>query len=593
MKLTVCKNQAGTFRFSLNGKAMTLGNRCATLGARSGLNKLRETHEPVAYRSLSAIKVAPSNTAVWTSRRSATAVVNLSRTHPSSSVEFTNNKVTYIGDGTIEVCKAQTPDAGGLFVEGTFPVTITPASGTPITTTVLTGGCTQAYTVGAGVATVKEGSEPPYFLAGASTVPTTALGTVSTSTQTVHVAVAPSPVATTVTLDNDTALNGFKVCKVLADNEGALAGQTFTFDVSWSFTPPTAQASGAPEAPITGMGTVSVVAVPSPGENCTIFGGTGTPELLPVGTVVSVTEESFPNVTTSVVGISPPGQNDGSTATTATFTIAPTADGYTDAVFSNDPLGFVEVCKTFDPSSYNNGSNYATFTVNGGAAFDVTGGQCSPAMAVPAGTATVEETAVNGVAANPDFIIENVSTMSASDPFGVRLLTGTRDNPASVTVPYAGPVPDSTGNETVVTFTDMPDPTQFKICKQETSPDANLSGQTFSFDYSFGETSSMTSLTIGPSTTDNPTGEVCTGLIDGPVVVDESGDPIPVTVSETGSTTSDVNVTDIQYQGNGSVCWWLTTPTPTTDDSATVVFDPGGGINVITFTDGRTSPTTG
>jgi len=54
-------------------------------------------------------------------------------------------------------------------------------------------------------------------------------------------------------------------------------------------------------------------------------------------------------------------------------------------------------------------------------------------------------------------------------------------NPASVTVPYGG-----VGNETVVTFGNVVDGTQFKICKQETSSDAMLSGSTFNFQWSYG-----------------------------------------------------------------------------------------------------------
>ena len=75
--------------------------------------------------------------------------------------------------------------------------------------------------------------------------------------------------------------------------------------------------------------------------------------------------------------------------------------------------------------------------------------------------------------------VERVDLERHATSFGTRLLSGAHVNPASVVVPYGG-----VGNETVVTFTNVVDPTQFKICKQETSADANLSGGTFNFSYS-------------------------------------------------------------------------------------------------------------
>jgi hypothetical protein len=110
---------------------------------------------------------------------------------------------------------------------------------------------------------------------------------------------------------------------------------------------------------------------------------------------------------------------------------------------------------------------------------------------------------------------------STTDPFGVRLLTGGGPtntvnysavpvNPASVTVPYGG-----VGNETVVTFGNVVDGTQFKICKQETSSDANLAGSTFNFTWSYGGRSGTDALTIGSVAP----GLVCSDLDLGPYVV--------------------------------------------------------------------------
>ncbi len=177
------------------------------------------------------------------------------------------------------------------------------------------------------------------------------------------------------------------------------------------------------------------------------------------------------------VAIFPAANNAGSANGTAVFTV-PTDGSVASATFTNDPLGYIEVCKNFyetpfwDSVSYN-GNNSAQFSVNGGPSFWVAGGACSAPIEVPAGTATVSEVI------GSSFFLWNVSTLSATDVFGTRLLSGATVNPASVVVPYGG-----VGNETVVTFTNVVDPTQFKICKQETSADANLSGGTFYFGYS-------------------------------------------------------------------------------------------------------------
>jgi hypothetical protein len=215
--------------------------------------------------------------------------------------------------------------------------------------------------------------------------------------------------------------------------------------------------------------------------------------------------------------------------------------GLAEAVFTNEPLGVVEVCKNFFPPSYD-ATNSATFTVNGGPSFTVAGGACSAPIVVPAGTATVTESV------SSNFFLVHVSTVSATDPFGTRLLSGDLANPASVTVPYG-----DVGNETVVTFTNAVDATQFKICKQETSADANLSGSTFTFDYSYADVSGSVNLTIAPVSVANPTGEVCSGLIWGPAAVDPSGNPIPIAITEESTSIPAVQVTGILYQGNGKV----------------------------------------
>ncbi len=266
----------------------------------------------------------------------------------------------------------------------------------------------------------------------------------------------------------------------------------------------------------------------------------------------------------------------------------PTDGSVSSATFTNDPLGYIEVCKEFVSltsfDSFDSG-NSGTFSVNGGPSFSVAGGNCSAPIEVPAGTATVSETI------GPDFFLFNVSTGSATDIFGTRLLTGDTVNPASVVVPYGG-----VGNETVVTFTNAVDPTQFKICKQETSADANLSGGTFYFGYSYtvdGVTTTYDGipLTIAPVTATNPTGLVCSGLILGPDVIDTSGAPIPVSIWEDSTALPGVQLDSIGYQGNGTVKYdstygGLDPVQVSLGKSGGFCMDPGAGINVVTFTNG-------
>lgn len=91
-------------------------------------------------------------------------------------------------------------------------------------------------------------------------------------------------------------------------------------------------------------------------------------------------------------------------------------------------------------------------------------------------------------------------------------MTSDTTNPAVVSVPY-GDVRD----ETVVTFRNAVDPTQFKICKQETSADAALSGGPFDFSWKFVDLVTAdfdggydgTSLTVASATATDPTGLVC------------------------------------------------------------------------------------
>jgi hypothetical protein len=565
--LTVCKNVAGTFKFSVNGKALKLTAQCAAVKVAAGVTHVTETSAPASYKNLKSITVSPSKSLVSKSLKTATAALRLAA-NGAATIRFANIKTDPQqagGTGLIEVCKW----ASDIYVAGSFPFTITAGGATVGTYSVAVGACTGAISVPAGSVTVTEGIESPYYVSAVTAQPSGNLASKNLAGQSATFNVAEgTDVMTTADFTNDTYLNQFKVCKILSNNQGNLAGQWFKFNVSWTFTPPT----GA--APISNPGgVVSVQAVAAPGETC--VQPTAPWANVPVGSIVTVNEQAYPDTAVTDVYVVPAGDDAGSTATTAMLKEPAMGSGLAEAVFTNEPLGVVEVCKNFFPPSYD-ATNSATFSVNGGPSITVQGGACSVPIYVPAGTATVTETIGSG------FFLANVSTVSATDPFGTRLLSGNATNPALVTVPYG-----DVGNETVVTFTNAVYGTQFKICTQETSADANLAGQTVTFGWSYaGSWGGSVKLIIAPLSATNPQGEVCSGMILGPPSVNPDGSVTPVTVTEGSVSGADsVQVTGILYQGYGLE----TSVTPLPALPASVVFNPGAGINVVTFTNGRTA----
>jgi hypothetical protein len=495
------------------------------------------------------------------------------------------------GSGYIEVCKT----AVDPMVEGTFQFTIT-AGGTSIASPTLTPvygrnsneACTGPIPAPAGTVTVSEATYGPgYWLAGVTASPTGALGTVDLATQTANLTVTAG-FETTADFADATQLNTIKVCKVLANNLGSLAGTTFNYSVGWTFTPPAVLKP--PTLSYSGSATVAVVAVaaaaaPS-GEACSIV-----PAAIPAGSVVTVNElagdpNRGPFVTVSNVSIVPSTFDAATSATPATEAVLtvppvmPVADGYADAVFTNLPMGFIEVCKNFDPRRWNNPDNVATFTVNGGAPFTVQGGNCSAPIEVPAGagTATVDET----IGAN--YYLENISASAVVLGQGPtnELVTAPTVNPAVVNVPYG-----NVGNETVVTYLNGVDPTSFKICAVE--PTATPDGQTVSFSWKYvdsnpypgiGDTGLFFGLPLPSLTITASVPDPCEYFA-GPPVLDPEGYPYVLTITETGITGPPAAVvTGISYLGNGSA------GSLTLGKTGSITITLGLGTNAVTFTNG-------
>jgi hypothetical protein len=201
------------------------------------------------------------------------------------------------------------------------------------------------------------------------------------------------------------------------------------------------------------------------------------------------------------------------------------------AATSDDPGGFLEICKAADTSAPVTGP--FTFTVSEGGATvatqTVTTGTCSAPFAVPAGTATVTETAV------PFATVTAIRTIPAD-----RLISS---NPG--TPPNSGPngnavvtvVPGDISTTTTVTFTNKEVTGFIEVCKQA----ATGSGLTGTFQFTI-------SGAMGFSDTVSVPVGACSSSIQvpaGSVIVQETGSPATFVTSITVSPSSALESTAV------------------------------------------------
>jgi hypothetical protein len=442
-------------------------------------------------------------------------------------VTYTNDVNAIAQTGFVEVCKS----AFDGFVEGSFDFTISDSSGVVSTQSVLVGQCTAPIAVNAGSVTVSEAAQFPYYVGAIDVFPSgrTVSSNLANQTVTVTVPVGDSSTETAVGFQNATNVGSFKVCKTLTANSSALAGHTFFFSVNDAI----------------GAHTDSVIAGAAGTTACVIDR-----DGVPLGSPASITEEATANVENTGVSVSPASRDAGSVVPTANLTIG---SGITTATFTNEAFATIEVCKTAaDPST---ATQSFQFSVNSGAPFSVHAGQCSLAIPVPAGTATVSE------AGSTDFHLVSVSALGPTGD--TRLVSGT--NAVTVSTPFGG-----VENETVVTFTNAVNTGQFKICKL--SPEPTLQTVTFNFTDSY---------TINGVTTTGAAGltpRTCSGLSNSIPVVDPAGNPIAVNVTETATPTVEVgNIT----VANGTLV-------TSNNGAGTATLDVNQGVTTITYTNVRT-----
>lgn len=470
-------------------------------------------------------------------------------------VDVTNTVTTPPQTGYLEICK----QSGDAFVPAAPPgspngweFTIS-GNGQWVNQWVLAGQCSGDTQLPVGVYTVTEDDIPfPYFVSSITGDPTAPQSTnLGNGTGTFAVA---ANTAETATFTNSTLQGQVKVCKTLPNNSAdqPLAGMPFNFNV--------VDAAGTQ---------VVTVTVPAIGETqCSVD-----PVFLPQGSHAYVTEQSVPNVAVTGVSVTPASQQgSGTNSTTADIIVG---SSIAAGNFTNEALGWVEVCKDYADAS-TAGVTF-NFSVNGGPSFPVVAGQCSAPIQVPAGTATVQE-----LETNADFYLQSVSAYGY--PNGNELISGPTNGEIWVGVPYGG-----VGDETIATFTNAVQQAELKICTQESSADANLAGVSFTYDYSItddGVTAPGSVTLVEPAAGAQP---ACSGMITGIPVVnplsDGGGVPV-VSITSLAPTVTDVDITNIQYQGNGGP---QSIPALPASFPATQTFAIGAGANVSTWTNGRTA----
>ena len=477
----------------------------------------------------------------------------------STTLTITNTPIPPGQSGTIQVCKT----AGDSYVNGqTFDYSLSGAGGFNATTDVLANQCNTVDNVPSGTpVSITEQAQFPYALSSVSALPSTSLLSSDLGTQNASVEVEPGQ-EINVFFTNDTLTGYVKVCKALdraADD--VLAGHTFNYTVS---------ALPFNGNPVSIPGSVSVVAMAYPTSTCSFIGGNANPTALPLGTQVTVTEAGSEPASSEAVAtsVSPANLDAGSTTGQAVLYVGnlPSpgnvgtfgAGSVTQANFTNEAFGSVEVCKT--SNSINKGEPF-NFTVAGSLISPVEVGFCSPGITLPVGTTTITEGAVN-----------HVSLTSVFGTSGATL----SGNTVTADVVY--------NTDNLVTFDNEVNTGTLKICKAQTSSDADLQNSTFNGSYSFsnGATGGTWSLEPGQ----------CTLPINNVPIVTGALAPVSITVTENPSSIANAALYNLTVSGGDtfsslpSLPHLLSTPVSGTLNSLE-------GISTVTFVNGidNTPPT--
>jgi hypothetical protein len=441
------------------------------------------------------------------------------------------------GTGWLEICKDAAPIGQGLTdpdVVGPFDFTAVDAAGATYQKTVLAGQCSEPFQVAAGIAEVTEGPSPGFDLVDAFTIPSDRLLTANLINRTADVEVPASDSSndeTQVHFVNAAQRGQLKICKALGPGSADLIGQPFTFEASF------VSNSGLHVTVLVGP----IIAASS--TQCMIAG------IFPIGSVVTVTEDA-PGDFVDVAGEGP-------------ITIAP---GINTKTITNTAKGLLEICKAPLPRGEFQTTTPFQFRVDGGTTISVRAGTCSLPLRVSVGNHTVTELASTTYELDPNAPGNGITVNPADREVSRSLNTRT----VTVSVPY-GP-----NGETLVTYYNRLKRASLKICKviPSTSWDS-LGTKPFTYDVT---------LNGGPATTLGPIypGE-CTFYTRDVPILQASGQAAVVTVHENGTPSPTWDVTSITVTGNVG----LYATAPMTGD---IKFNPGPGINVVTYTNKAKDP---
>jgi hypothetical protein len=444
------------------------------------------------------------------------------------------------GTGYLEVCKNDLDGWWDPDAAGTYSFTVTDAAGATYSLSVLAGQCSPPIQVAAGVNEIVEAPKAGTDLTDVVAFPWDRLLTVNLINRDVTVEVPVSDSAndeTQVHFRNEAQRGQLKLCKALGPNSSALIGQSFELDFSGD--------NGQ-----SGFTTITAAA----STQCRIVG------IFPIGSTVAVTEN---------LDHSPGGAGEFiDTTGEGSVTIAP---GVNTLTVTNTAVGLLEVCKA--PVQFSGGGAQAIaaivqptfqFKIDNGAAFNVQAGKCSPPRRVSVGNHTVTEVAANDYELDASRADGGISVFPADREVSRNLNTRT----VTVSVPY-GP-----NGETLVTFYNRVKLARLKICKQIpiTSQDS-LGGKDFFFDVMVNSRAGR----VGPI----KPGECTFYTSDFPIIT-APGTPTKVTVTEVGVGTT-FKVDSIVVNGARVIL----SNNPTTGQ---VVFNPGPGVNVVTYNNRALDP---
>ncbi len=490
------------------------------------------------------ITVVPASALVGSPSLGTGAVTVTVSAGATTTATFTND--TRVGGGSLVVCK----DASDAAVSaGPWQFTITNATtgATVASASVSVGQCSGLIALPAANYTVTEAFAAPDYVDSITVAPASALvGSPSLTSGAVTVTVSAGA-TTTATFTNDTD-GSLVICKLASD--GSVPAGPWQYTITNATT-------GAK------VGSASVLvgkcsgSIELPAANYTVTETFAAPDYVDSITVVPAS---------ALVGSPSLG--------TGAVTVAVSAGATTTATFTNDTRtdGWLEVCKKAGDTSV--GTTSFEFSIDGGPQFPVQAGECSQAIEVPAGTASIQE-----FQTDPDFYLANVSTVSVTDPTGSRLQTwNATTGVATVTV-----VSGTVDTETVATFTNDTRQGAFKICTGQTSPGAALAGVVFPYLWTYTVNGVTSSGTVDLAV--QTLGETCSAISADIPVANTDGTPVDVSVTAEAPSVQSVDLAGFLYQGAGSL---ITPPKTPGAFPQTATFSLGAGINIANFTNGAT-----